>query len=257
MQEKIEKIIRGGGTILLRHFGKTTKGDNKEWQGDTESEADRETEAYLVAKIAKAFPGDAIMTEEHPEYTPSKNGRLWIIDALDGSRNFVDHVPLFGISIALVFDNRVQFGMVYLPIERELFWATRGKGAFLNGARIHVRKEKHPEDIRVALIPHYHRSETDRIVKVSRELIRHKIWQFNTGNLVHPLCYTACGRFEGAIIIGVHIWDVAGSNIIVEEAGGKVTDFSGRPWNWRADFQDCVVANPALHKRIMREIIRK
>lgn len=85
----------------MRHFGKTTKGDDKNWKGDTESDADRETEQYIVRALQRAFPEDAILTEEHPKFSEQKNGRIWIVDALDGSRNFIKRIPFFGSRLLL------------------------------------------------------------------------------------------------------------------------------------------------------------
>ncbi|MBI4281743.1 inositol monophosphatase [Candidatus Uhrbacteria bacterium] len=255
MQQTVEKIIRGGGDMLLRHFGKTTKGNDKKFKGDTESDADRETEQYLVTALHHAFPDDAIITEEHPKFAEPKNGRLWIVDALDGSRNFIKGIPFFGISIALAEGERVIFGMVYLPLQQELFWAARGSGAFLNGKRIAVKHEEELENTVIPFLPHYYRSDEQHVMHISQRMIANKIWQFNPGFLVVPLCYTACGRFDGMITLGVSVWDVAGGNIIAEEAGATVTDESGKPWSWRNDRQNIVAANPVLHKKIMREII--
>ncbi len=255
MQQKIEKIIRGGGDILLRHFGKTTKGDDKQWKGDTESDADRETEAHLVSALRRAFPEDAILTEEHPKLVESKNGRLWIVDALDGSRNFIKHIPFFGISIALAEGDRITFGMVYLPLQQELFWAAKGSGAFLNGERIFVNHEDQLENTVIPFMPHYYHAEKHHVVHISEQMIKHRIWQFNPGFIVVPLCYTACGRFDGMITLGVSAWDVAGGNIIVEEAGGIVTDPTGKAWSWRNDSQSIIAANPTLHAKILRNIV--
>ncbi len=255
MKETIEKIIRGGGNILLSHFGKTTSGNNKEWKGDIESDADRETEEYLVRALQRTFPKDAIMTEEHPKFTEAKNGRLWIVDALDGSRNFIKSIPFFGISIALAEGDRVTFGMVYLPLQQELFWATKGSGAFLNGKRISVKHEEELENTVIPFLPHYYRSDEQHVMHISQRMIANKIWQFNPGFLVVPLCYTACGRFDGMITLGVSAWDVAGGNIIAEEAGATVTDEAGKPWSWRNDRQNIIAANPKLHAHIMRDII--
>ncbi len=256
MKATIEKIIRGGGEILLRHFGKTTSGDDKQWKGDTESDADRETERYLVTALQRAFPGDAILTEEHPTFTESKNGRLWIVDSLDGSRNFIKHIPFFGISIALAEGDRVTFGMVYLPLQQELFWAVKGSGAFLNGEKITVNREEQIENTVVPFMPHYYHADRKHVLHISEQMIKNGIWQFNPGFIVVPLCYTACGRFDGAITLGVSVWDVAGGNIIVEEAGGTVTDSGGKTWSWRSDLQDIIAANPILHEKIMQKIIR-
>ena len=256
MQQKIEKIIRGGGDILLRHFGKTTTGNDKAWKGDTESDADRETEVYLVRELHNAFPDDAILTEEHPQFVASKNGRLWIIDALDGSRNFVKSIPFFGISIALAEGDRVTFGMVYLPLQKELFWAAKGSGSFLNGEKISVHHDGELINTVIPFMPHYYRAEERQIAHISRQMIAYKIWQFNPGCIIVPLCYTACGRFNGMITLGVSVWDVAGGNIIVEEAGGTVTDPAGKAWSWRSDPQSIIAANPLLHEKIMREIIQ-
>lgn len=255
MKETVEKIIRGGGEILMRHFGTTTDGWDKKWKGDAESHADLETEAFLAQGLRMAFPGDAIMTEEHPAFVSPTNGRLWIVDALDGSRNFIRSIPLFGISIALVDHDALVFGMVYLPFSKELFFATRGSGAFCNEKKIIVGQTHDLDGAVIMFMPSYNRLHNPDVVRIGSRLHAEKIWQFNPGYIVMPLCYTAAGRHEGSITMGVHVWDVAASVLIVEEAGGKVTHVDGSPWHWKTDPQSVIAANPVLHEKIMQKII--
>lgn len=262
MKEQIEKIIREAGGILMQHFGKTVNGRDKARKGDVESAADLECERYIVNALQQSFPGDAILTEEHEsEYLGGKamreagKVRLWVVDALDGSRGFLRGIPGFGISIGLVANDQVAFGMIYLPVSNELFWAQHDQGAFLGDVRIKVVAEQELDYLYCGTIFNASSRRAKDFSEIYKRIDRHGIWRINPGPAVKLMSYTAVGRLDALIINGLSPWDMAAGGLVLREAGAKVTDWQGKPWYWALDPQDMVAANPVLHNKIMKEII--
>lgn len=247
-------MIRQAGSILMRHFGNTTNGHDKAHKGDVESQADLECEQFLVKSLKKIFPDDAVMTEEHPQYLKAANDRLWVVDALDGSRNFLLGIPLFGISMALVEKGVSTFGMVYFPILNELYYAQKGTGAYCNGKKIEVSQEREIDHGMISVIATAEGYDPKKASRIDAKLRDHYVWPINVGCMILPVCYVACGRYIGVIYTGARPWDVAGSLFIAQEAGAKVTEINGNPWNCLADPQHFIVANPALHNNLFKLI---
>lgn len=262
MQEQIEKIIREAGGILMQHFGQVSSGRDKLFKGDVESEADLASEQCIVHGIQALYPEDYILSEEYPEKylrgkTISEAGkdRLWIIDSLDGSRNFLRQTRSFAISIGLIENDVPKFGMAYLPPSNELFWGNSGGGAYLNDKRIYVSEENEINHIMMSFIFHDGRVDIEREKQIYMNAIVKDVWRMNFGNVVGDACRVACGRFEAGLWAGFFKWDTAAVGLILQEAGAKVTDLQGNPWYWGSDPQDIVAANPTLHAKIMREIV--
>lgn len=263
MKDKVEKIIREAGSILMSHFGKTTNGRDKEHKGDVESAADLAVEQCVVGGLQESFPGDAILTEEHQtEYLSGKavrdagKERLWIIDSIDGSRNFVRGVPSFGISVAYIEKDEPRLGMIYLPKQEELFWALSGEGAFVNSnTPVHVCSEEDLSHLFFARGMVQRRTSPEIRGTVDALFEKHEMWHMNLGSAVQHACYTAAGKYDALIMGGLWHWDLAAAGLILKEAGAKVTDFEGKSWHWSSDPQNMIAANPVLHAKIMKEII--
>ncbi len=241
----------------MEHFGSIATWRDKTVKGDVESEADRGSERIIVDGLRAAFPDDAIMTEEHPDARPGENGRIWIVDSLDGSRNFVLGVPLFGISIGLIEHNEAKFGMIYFPVFDHLYWAERGMGAYGNGKRLSVNSESSLDQAMVSVAAIYQQGIDMALVhRIDERLRTHDAWDLNLGNLVLPLCYVAAGKYDGLVYLGACVWDVAAGILMIEEAGGLVTDLGGNPWNWQTHPGDIVAANKRFHQTMMTELLQ-
>ncbi|MBT8141559.1 MAG: inositol monophosphatase [Gammaproteobacteria bacterium] len=198
------------------------------------SEADLQAENAIIEIIQQHFPDHAILAEESGETQKpaSADGKSyrWIIDPLDGTTNFLHNIPQYAVSIALEVDGKLQDGVIYNPVNEELFTASRGQGAFLNDRRIRVSQNK---QLALSLIGtgfpfHANRIQMDTYVEMFKAVMAKTSGIRRPGAAALDLAYVACGRFEGFFEIGLKPWDIAAGALLIQEAGGMVTDLSGR-----------------------------
>jgi myo-inositol-1(or 4)-monophosphatase len=213
------------------------------------TEVDRRCEQRIIELIQKVFPQHNILTEETPMPKLPSPYR-WIVDPLDGTTNYAHGYPRFCTSIALEFEGTIMVGAVYDPLLDELFTAQKGEGAFLNGERIAV-------------------STTDRLINALlctgfpydvRESAENNLNHFNNfimearairrdGSAALDLCYMAAGRFDGFWELKLNPWDVAAGKLIVEEAGGLVTDFRGKALD--VNGKETIATNGRIHEEMI------
>jgi myo-inositol-1(or 4)-monophosphatase len=188
---------------------------------------DKNSEARLVKELGKLLPEAGFIAEENQEL--KKRDRYnWIIDPLDGTTNFIHHIPLFSISIALMEGNDIVLGVVFEINLQECFYAWKNGGAFLNGHKIAVSSTKVLKDSLLATgFPYYDYGKLDQYIILFKYLMENTHGLRRLGSAAVDLAYTACGRFEGFYEYGLSPWDVAAGALIVHEAGGIVTDFMG------------------------------
>lgn len=191
------------------------------------SYVDRTAEERLVAGLGPLLPAAAFLTEE--ETVETRQGELqWIIDPLDGTTNFLHQLPCFAVSVALREGNRTALGIVYEINRREMFYAWAGGGSYLNGKPIRVSATAQMKDALLSTgFPYYDFERMDGYLDVLRFLMRETRGIRRFGSAATDLAYVACGRFDAFFEYSLHPWDVAAGALIVEEAGGKVSDFSG------------------------------
>ncbi len=196
---------------------------------DLVTQADRRSEAVIVSRLKKYFPEHAVAAEEGTGKDTGSEFR-WHVDPLDGTTNFAHGYPCFCVSMALAEKNELLAGVVYNPVYDELFTAARGEGAMCNGKKIHCSKIP---SLKTSLLctgfPNHKRHAHPNI---------HYYWDFTLrshgvrrdGSAALDLAYVACGRFEGFWEFGLNPWDTAAGVLLVEEAGGKISDLEGRPY---------------------------
>lgn len=257
IQEFIIKTSRGAGEIIKSGFGnvknRRTKGGDR---GDIVTDVDFESERYVVDRIRSAFPDHAIYSEEAGALGESPEGYLWLIDPIDGTRNFATGIPFFCVSIALAKDGVAQYGAVYDPIHDELFFAERGEGATLNGVTIQVSSEKSLADAIVSVSWTRKDSERKTFVNYIDRMAHETSYFRRFGSAALISAYVACGRADLYLQGQTNPYDIAAGAILVEEAGGVVTDFAGNPLDLRKPKTDILAANPELHRMILGEVIR-
>lgn len=194
------------------------------------TEVDTACEELIVDAIRGSYPDHDILAEEN-EYIPINSSHKWIIDPLDGTTNYAHGFPWFGVSIALEIDAEIQTGVIFHPMMNELFTATKGKGAFLNGGRIHVSLHTQLQDCLLATGFPYDRtwdnennfSNFEKMQMAARAVRR-------AGAAALDLAYVAAGRLDGYWECKLKPWDTAAGMLLVEEAGGKVTDYRCGPY---------------------------
>jgi myo-inositol-1(or 4)-monophosphatase len=198
------------------------------------TEADRLSEALIVERIRRAFPDHDILAEESPETTTGSRFR-WIIDPLDGTTNYAHGYPVFSVSIALEVEGIVRLGAVCNPMLSELFVASKGEGAFLNGSRLTVsRTETLSRGLLTTGFPYDIRVNPDNNMNYYRALSLNAQAIRRAGSAALDLAYVAAGRFDGFWELRLMPWDTAAGWLLVTEAGGTVTDLGGRPYDLKA-----------------------
>ena len=227
MKSFLESIITRAGEITLEYKARleTVRVDRKS-EKDLVTEADVATEKYLVAQIKQTYPDHAILGEETGTHVGGEY--RWIIDPIDGTGSFVHDLPFYSVSVALEHRGELILGAVNIPVLGELFMAEKGNGATLNGKPIHVSDCDILSEAMLGTgfaclrddAEHNNLPYFNAIAPLIRGVRRH-------GSAAADLCYVACGRFDGFWELQLKIYDIAGGAIILTEAGGTITDYSG------------------------------
>ncbi len=221
------RAARAAGNLQLRYFERpdrltvTSKGLN-----DFVTEVDRASEQAIIEIIHNAYPSHAILAEESGRQ--KGDHYQWIIDPLDGTTNYLHGFPQFSVSIALKHKGVLVSGVIYDPLREELFTATRGEGALLNDRRIRVSKR---QALAGALLgtgyPYRDQSTLETYLSMLRELIKETAGIRRPGSAALDIAYVAAGRTDGFWELGLAQWDFAAGALLVQEAGGTVTDLAG------------------------------
>jgi len=220
---------------------------------DLVTSADREAEERIVRVLQKRFPDHSILAEEETNIAGSQNIYRWIIDPLDGTTNFAHAYPHFSVSIALEREGEMILGLVYDPVHGEVFKAAKGCGAFLNEKSVRTSRVKELDKALLATGFPYDRRERAAFYLsfFSAFMVRSQGIRRN-GSAALDLCYLACGRIDGFWEFKLHPWDTAAASIIVREAGGTLTDFSGSPFSiWG---EETLGSNGIIHGEMLRAI---
>lgn len=232
MREPILNIAvdaaRAAGNIIARAAQRldTIKVMEKQ-PNDYVTEIDQRAEQEIISIIRKAYPSHSIIGEESGEQ--EGDDYQWIIDPLDGTRNFIHGFPHFAVSIAVSHRNKIEHGVIYDPLRQELFTASRGKGAQLNEHRIRVSQRKHLSECLLGTGFAYR--HTDKHNPIPGKILQ-AIFPINGdirrgGAATLDLAYVACGRLDGFWELGLHLWDIAAGVLLIKEAGGIVCDLYG------------------------------
>lgn len=217
------------------------------------SYVDKESEKQLVASLKKILPGAGFLAEEG---TSSKgtNDYLWIIDPLDGTTNFMHGLPPYAISIGLAYQNKVVFGMVHEVSKDECFYATVDGPAFCNEEEIRIASTQSlSESLLATGFPYYHLDKRDEYLSIIKSFLELTHGVRRLGSAATDLAYVACGRMDGFFEYNLNPWDVAAGSLIVQRAGGFVSDFQGKN-NFLYGGEIC--AGGAIHPEMV-ELIKK
>jgi myo-inositol-1(or 4)-monophosphatase len=251
------RAARSAGDLIIRVVDRidtltiTPKGRN-----DFVSEVDQQAENEIIRILLKAFPDHGILAEESGQQLGSSRTEeyTWIIDPLDGTTNFLHGFPQFAVSIGLMQRGKLELGVIYDPLKQELFTAKRGSGAMLNNKRIRVTKQA---ALRGALLgtgfPFKDQRHLDAYLGMFRSLIGDTAGIRRAGSAALDLAYVATGRLDGFWEIGLYPWDMAAGVLLIQEAGGIVSDFTGGERYFASG--NVLTASPRLH-RIMLEVIQ-
>ena len=244
--------VKAGAAELSRFFNKSFVVSNKEGINNLVTEADHASEKAILDVIKKEFPGHYILSEEAGEIIQDSSYK-WIIDPIDGTVNFAHSIPLCCVSIAVEYNGEIVLGSVYNPIMNELFFAEKGKGATLNDKQIRVSKKQNVANAcLVTGFPYTYLDVPNGPLQIFEKLIRKGVPVRRLGSAATDLCWVAAGRFDGFYEHKLQAWDSAGGYLIVEEAGGKVTDFKGNKFS---PYQPHILAtNGDIHDEMLAVI---
>ncbi len=247
----LKNIALEAGKTLMKYFRSNFEIENKEGS-ELLTTADKESEELIIAAINKEYPDIEIIAEEtNPESRKLKEA--FIIDPLDGTNNFSYGIPVFSISLAYQSEGNLKTGVVYDPVHKELFYAEKGEKAFLNDCAISVSKrEKLSNSILATGFPYIKKTEKDSNIPEFSSLLMKARGIRRLGSAALDLCYVACGRLDGYWEKGLKIWDLSAGGFIVEQAGGKVTNFTGNNWDYMSD--NIIASNGLIHSEIQKTI---
>lgn len=239
--------INAGKAVLSLRRKKHTFTAKKR-AADFATEADFSSEKIVLATLQKEFPGHNFVSEEAGKID-SQSEYTWLIDPLDGTISYSSGLPTFGVSIGLVEKDEPIVGVINLPTLNYLLWAEKGKGAFLNGEKIYVSDKKELLKSVIGFDMGYVGMRRDELQKLAEPVVDKVVYMFQLGCSVAGVSYVAMGVYD-AYLHSAHPWDFAAGAIIIEEAGGRVTDFSGAPIDWSKDWIDLFASNGLLHEDI-------
>ena len=253
----MQDLARGAGQIVKDKFHTAKTWRQKTDRGDIVTEVDELSEAYIVDRITKEYPEHCLMCEEGGMLGNQSGDYVWIVDPIDGTRNYMIGIPFFCVSVGIARNGVAEIGVIYDPIHDEMFFAERGKGAFLNGEPITVSAEKSLEDSVVNVSWVKRKVDGQKFVRYVDEISHHTSYFRRLGSAALVMAYIACGRLDAYMQGGLNPWDVAAGVVLIEEAGGIVTDFKDLPIDLTKKDVGIVAANPAIHSILIDKIIGK
>lgn len=254
MIEDVKFIAKSAGEIIRNYFGKNFSIEYKSDVKNLVTQADKESEKTIIEFIKKKYPSHGIIAEESGE--DSRNAEyLWVIDPLDGTSNFAHGLPIFSVSIGVVFKKEIVVGVVYDIMRDKLYFTEKGSGAFRDDVRLSVSKNSNIEQSFLVTGFPYNISENPEnafekfiaMTKASRAVRR-------LGSAAIDFCYVADGVFDGFWEVHLNPWDICAGKLLVEEAGGLVTDFYGNPIDI---FNKTILASNGIIHNKMIEILKE
>ncbi len=258
MKELLYKALHEAGNILLGYCGKISEYTVKESQSSIVTKADIESEKKIIELILEKFPDHNTLGEE-TGYRNRNSEFTWVIDPLDGTSNFAAGIPWFGVIICVLKNDVPFMAGCFLPVQNEIYFAEKGKGATRNGEKIKVSQETELKNILAAYSLDYsdEPGKTEREAKVIQQVVS-KVRNLRSTNSLVDFCYTADGKLGACMNQTTKIWDIAGPGLIIEEAGGKVTDMQGNRFDFKMDETNynrnftIIGSNGILHSELIK-----
>ena len=251
------KGVEAGGRIAMHYFRKGgIIAREKKTASDIVTEVDEKSGKEIISIISRDFPDDSILTEEE-EFMERKSEFTWIVDDIDGTNPFRFGLPNFGISVGCLYKGEPYLGAINLPFYKEVYSAEKGKGAFLNNTKINVNKIEELKKARLCIDYGHFGFRRKDLLDTGAKLIENCLYIDSYGCAVEGLCFVACGRVSAYLHHRAYPWDYCAGTVIVQEAGGKVTDHQGKALDWtKKDNMFILASNRFLHEQIL-SLIKK
>ena len=246
------KAARAAGAIITRaSLDLEALRINTKSPNDFVTEVDLAAEGAIIETLLGAYPDHGILAEESGRNHGNKHSDyVWIIDPLDGTTNFIHGLPVYCVSIALAFRGKIEQAVVYDPTRNDLFYATKGRGAFLNDRRLRVSRRTRMSDSLIGTGFPFRRGDNfKRYLKMFEDVMQQCAGLRRPGAAALDLCYVAAGHYDAFFETGLQPWDVAAGSLIVTEAGGLIGNFTGE-----SDFlhqREVVAGNPKIYAQLV------
>lgn len=244
----MQELAREAGSVLVSHFGNVAV----EYKGEVDlvTEADRKSEKLIVSRIRQQWPSHDLIGEEGSRTETGSDFR-WYIDPLDGTTNFAHGYPVFCVSIALEHKGERIAGVVYDPCRDEMFAAEKGAGSRLNGQAIRVSQVQHLAESLVATGFPSHKRHKNPNIHFYHQITLRSHGVRRAGSAALDLCCVACGRYDAFWEFNLNPWDTAAGVLLVQEAGGKVTNFASGPFHLSS--REVLASNSLIHDELLKE----
>ncbi len=244
----IKTAISAGG--LLRERFRTAQTSCVKEDGSLVSDADLVSHEFILKEISSAFPSHTILSEESPGALQAqiKSGPTWVVDPLDGTSNFLAGLPLFTVTLALVDQGETKLGVIYDPTHNDLYVGVKGGGTTLNGKKACVSRKDTPRGAMLFAGRAYKERDHVRHANIISTLERQTTYFRRLGCATIMLASVACGRADAVILTGKSPWDTVAGALLVQEAGGKISDYCGNDWSLESE--DLAATNGILHKKL-------
>lgn len=260
MREELQDLLdcalnaaQSAAMVLREGYGTTYGISTKSNRHDIVTEYDKKSENIIISKIKEKYPHHSFLGEESG-YTPSTDSSpiTWVIDPLDGTLNFAHSIPIFSVSIAACRGDDIYCGVVLHPLLDELFYAVRGGGSFLNGKPISTSKQTDLDGAFLATgFPYNTQENPNDCIEQFGRIAKQGMPIRRLGSAALDLCYVAAGRFDAYWEVTLQPWDLAAGQLIVQEAGGVVSDYRGLPRSYTTK-QEVLASNGALHHQMVQ-----
>jgi myo-inositol-1(or 4)-monophosphatase len=249
LKNTLLRAVHEGAAILKHYFEGEFEISSKDTLNNLVTEVDKKAEDAIIDVIKSDFPLHFILSEEVGELSTESNYK-WIIDPIDGTVNFAHGIPICCISIGVERNGVMIMGVVFNPFMNELFFAERGKGAFLNNKKLHVSKKQDLESACLVTGFPYRWAKIDiDPIPVFEKFIRMGLPVRRLGSAAIDLCWVAAGRFDGFWEYNLNPWDIAAGYLIIEEAGGRVSNFKGEPYS--VYHKETLATNGLIHEQML------
>lgn len=247
-----KKLALKAGKVLLKHWGNISHYETKSHASDLVTIADKESEALILSSIAKKYSHNILSEESGNKEVLSDY--LWVVDPLDGTTNYTHCYPMVAVSIALLKDLEPLLGVIYNPLSQELFFAAKNQGAYLNGKKIQVsRVDEISKSLLVTGFAYDRNQNEDNNYREFFHLTQESQGVRRSGSAALDLAFVACARLDGFWEKGLSPWDLAAGLILIQEAGGKYSDYDGSPLDI---FSGRILAtNRALHEKLSQKLM--
>ena len=257
MLEFAKKLAKRAGKLALGYYKKGVNYTCKSDSTDLVTEADVAVNNFIVKEIKKKYPGHGIISEENKKDHNGGAKFVWVIDPIDGTRNFAHHIPFWCVMVGLEKNGSPHIGVVYDALHDEMFYAEIGKGAFCNNKRVFVGTQENVDVSFMSFCPGvmqstspYSSGKLPDYKRFFSNIVNDKgHWLHHWGCMLEA-CYAATGRIDALVKDGVLYHDCLMSFVIATEAGAVVTDSHGN--GWKKGMKDMVIANPKLHKKLLK-----